>query len=59
MNERILISGAGIAGLTLAYWLARHGLRPTIVERAPSCAPEATGWTYATTRSPWPSEWAS
>ncbi|WP_406513280.1 FAD-dependent monooxygenase [Streptomyces sp. NBC_00161] len=35
MNERILISGAGIAGLTLAYWLARHGLRPTIVERAP------------------------
>ncbi|WP_328761240.1 MULTISPECIES: FAD-dependent monooxygenase [unclassified Streptomyces] len=35
MNERILISGASIAGLTLAHWLARHGLRPTIVERAP------------------------
>ncbi|MFC4122144.1 FAD-dependent monooxygenase [Nonomuraea zeae] len=35
MNERILISGAGIAGQTLAYWLARHGLRPTVVERAP------------------------
>lgn len=34
MNERILISGAGIAGLTLAHWLARHGMRPTIVERA-------------------------
>ncbi|MQY28850.1 FAD-dependent monooxygenase [Nocardia aurantia] len=33
-NERILISGAGIAGQTLAYWLARHGFRPTIVERA-------------------------
>lgn len=33
-NERILISGAGIAGLTLAYWLARHGFRPTLVERA-------------------------
>ncbi|MFF1337687.1 FAD-dependent monooxygenase [Streptomyces sp. NPDC058290] len=31
----MLISGAGIAGLTLAYWLARHGLRPTIVESAP------------------------
>jgi len=35
MNERtVLISGAGIAGPTLAYWLARHGFRPTVVERA-------------------------
>lgn len=36
VNERILISGASIAGLTLASWLARHGLRPTVVERAPA-----------------------
>ncbi|KPI15407.1 monooxygenase FAD-binding protein [Actinobacteria bacterium OV450] len=36
MNERILIAGASIAGLTLAHWLARHGMRPTIVERAPA-----------------------
>jgi 2-polyprenyl-6-methoxyphenol hydroxylase-like FAD-dependent oxidoreductase len=35
MNERVLISGAGIAGPTLAYWLARYGFRPTVVERAP------------------------
>ncbi|MFQ6396678.1 FAD-dependent monooxygenase [Nocardia sp. KC 131] len=34
-NERILISGASIAGQTLAYWLTRHGFRPTVVERAP------------------------
>jgi 2-polyprenyl-6-methoxyphenol hydroxylase-like FAD-dependent oxidoreductase len=33
---RILISGAGIAGATLAYWLARHGMRPTLVEKAPT-----------------------
>ncbi|HTS51451.1 MAG TPA: FAD-binding domain [Bryobacteraceae bacterium] len=32
---RVLISGAGIAGPTLAYWLARYGFQPTIVERAP------------------------
>ena len=32
---RVLISGAGIAGPTLAYWLARYGFEPTIVERAP------------------------
>jgi 2-polyprenyl-6-methoxyphenol hydroxylase-like FAD-dependent oxidoreductase len=32
---RILISGAGIAGPTLAYWLARYGMRPTLVEQAP------------------------
>src|SRR6266496_11764 len=30
----VLISGAGVAGPTLAYWLARAGLRPTVVERA-------------------------
>ena len=33
---RILISGAGIAGLTVAYWLRRYGFTPTVVERAPS-----------------------
>ncbi|MFJ8017932.1 FAD-dependent monooxygenase [Streptomyces sp. NPDC096339] len=35
MDDRtVLISGAGIAGPTLAYWLARHGFRPTVVELA-------------------------
>src|SRR5215510_14701134 len=33
---KVLISGAGPAGLTVAYWLRRHGFAPTIVERAPS-----------------------
>jgi 2-polyprenyl-6-methoxyphenol hydroxylase-like FAD-dependent oxidoreductase len=33
---RILISGAGIAGLTVAYWLRSYGFTPTVVERAPS-----------------------
>jgi 2-polyprenyl-6-methoxyphenol hydroxylase-like FAD-dependent oxidoreductase len=32
----VLISGAGPAGLTAAYWLRRYGWSPTIVERAPS-----------------------
>ena len=32
---RVLISGAGIAGPTLAYWLAHYGFQPTLVERAP------------------------
>lgn len=35
-NSRILISGAGVAGLTAAIWLARAGFRPVIVEKAPS-----------------------
>jgi 2-polyprenyl-6-methoxyphenol hydroxylase-like FAD-dependent oxidoreductase len=30
----VLVSGAGVAGPTLAYWLARAGCRPTVVERA-------------------------
>jgi 2-polyprenyl-6-methoxyphenol hydroxylase-like FAD-dependent oxidoreductase len=33
---KVLISGAGPAGLTVAYWLRRYGFAPTIVERAPS-----------------------
>ena len=32
---RVLISGAGVAGPTLAYWLLRHGFTPTLVECAP------------------------
>lgn len=31
----ILISGAGIAGPALAFWLHRYGFRVTVVERAP------------------------
>jgi len=33
---KILISGAGVAGPTLAYWLAHFGFEPTIVEKAPA-----------------------
>ncbi|GAA1761607.1 FAD-dependent monooxygenase [Nonomuraea bangladeshensis] len=32
---RVLISGAGIAGLTLAYWLRRRGIEAVVVEHAP------------------------
>ncbi len=34
-NKNILISGAGIAGTALAYWLKKFGFSPTIVESAP------------------------
>lgn len=34
-DKRILISGAGIAGFTLAYWLKQRGFSPTIIERHP------------------------
>ena len=33
---RVLISGAGIAGPALAYWLKHYGFEPTIVESAPA-----------------------
>src|SRR5436309_1274323 len=32
VDMRVLISGAGIAGPTLAYWLHRLGHQPTLVE---------------------------
>jgi 2-polyprenyl-6-methoxyphenol hydroxylase-like FAD-dependent oxidoreductase len=34
-NRNILISGAGIAGTTLAFWLKRFGFNPAIIEIAP------------------------
>jgi 2-polyprenyl-6-methoxyphenol hydroxylase-like FAD-dependent oxidoreductase len=36
MTENVLISGAGIAGPALAFWLLKHGFQPTVVERAPA-----------------------
>ncbi|GAB1694790.1 FAD-dependent monooxygenase [Krasilnikovia sp. M28-CT-15] len=34
-----LISGAGIAGTALAYWLRQYGFTPTVVEAAPGPRP--------------------
>lgn len=39
MNDtplRVLISGIGVAGPTLAFWLRHYGFEPTLVERAPA-----------------------
>lgn len=38
-NTDILVSGAGIAGPALAYWLRRAGCAVTVVERAPAPRP--------------------
>ncbi|UZJ63393.1 NAD-binding protein [Sphingobacterium sp. KU25419] len=36
MEKRtVLVSGASIAGPTLAFWLSRFGFEVTVVERAP------------------------
>ena len=34
--KTVLISGAGIAGPTLAFWLQKAGFEPTLIERAPA-----------------------
>src|SRR5690349_6144367 len=34
-SRTILISGAGIAGPTLAFWLEAGGFQPTLIEHAP------------------------
>ncbi|CAN5412332.1 FAD-binding protein [soil metagenome] len=36
---RILVSGASVAGLTVAYWLNRYGFEVTVVERAAGLRP--------------------
>jgi 2-polyprenyl-6-methoxyphenol hydroxylase-like FAD-dependent oxidoreductase len=38
-DKTVLISGAGITGPALAYWLRRYGFEPTVVERAPGPRP--------------------
>jgi 2-polyprenyl-6-methoxyphenol hydroxylase-like FAD-dependent oxidoreductase len=35
----VLVSGASVAGTTLAYWLGRHGFSVTVVERHPGMRP--------------------
>jgi 2-polyprenyl-6-methoxyphenol hydroxylase-like FAD-dependent oxidoreductase len=35
-HHTVLISGASVAGPTLAYWLQRYGFRTTVVERTPT-----------------------
>ncbi|MES1195695.1 MAG: FAD-dependent monooxygenase [Steroidobacter sp.] len=34
MKSRVLVSGAGIAGLSLAFWLKRFGIETLLVDRA-------------------------
>ena len=36
VKRDILISGASVAGPTLAYWLSRGGFTPVVVERTPA-----------------------
>ncbi len=39
-NKNILISGAGIAGLALAYWLKEYGFTPILIEKHPALRAE-------------------
>ena len=38
-SQTVLISGAGLAGSALAFWLRRAGFTPTVVELAPTLRP--------------------
>ncbi len=40
---RILVSGAGLAGLTTAYWSQRQGHEPVVVEKAPTLRNDGYG----------------
>jgi 2-polyprenyl-6-methoxyphenol hydroxylase-like FAD-dependent oxidoreductase len=35
-NKKVVISGAGIAGLTSAIWLGKNGFKPVVVEKSPA-----------------------
>ena len=58
-RKRILISGGGIAGLTLAIELKRRGFTPLVIEREPGLRAEGymmdffgTGWDVASAHGP-------
>lgn len=36
LSPHVLVSGAGLAGSVLAYWLAKGGIQVTVVERTPA-----------------------
>ena len=40
---RVLISGASVAGPTVAYWLCRQGFAVTVVERMPLALVQISG----------------
>jgi 2-polyprenyl-6-methoxyphenol hydroxylase-like FAD-dependent oxidoreductase len=40
---KILVSGGGLAGLTAAYWLRKHGHEPVVIERAPGLRRDGYG----------------
>ncbi|WP_155053635.1 FAD-dependent oxidoreductase, partial [Streptomyces blattellae] len=35
-KKKILVVGAGFAGLSAAYWLGRHGHEVVVIERSPT-----------------------
>jgi len=49
---RVLISGASVAGPTVAYWLCRQGFTVTVVERMPLTRVRTSGhaWTCSGTK---------
>ena len=47
----VLVSGASVAGTTLAYWLAQHGFSVTVVERHPGPAAGRAGHRRAGSRA--------
>lgn len=53
LDDRVLVIGAGIAGLMTAYRLAQYGMRPLLIEKSPSAGNGSTtrnqGWLHAGT----------
>jgi 2-polyprenyl-6-methoxyphenol hydroxylase-like FAD-dependent oxidoreductase len=53
----VLVSGAGIAGCTLAYWLARYGHSATVVERSGALRSSGVLSTFADPQHRLQNEW--
>lgn len=43
LDGKVLVSGAGVAGLCVAYWLAAYGFEVTVVEQSSGLAPGGQG----------------
>lgn len=46
LAPRVAVVGAGLMGASAAWHMAQAGVRPTVLERGPEAAGDATRWSF-------------
>jgi len=56
---RVLISGGGIAGLTVAYWLHQYGCVPVVIDQAEEIRRDGYAIDFLALGTTWLNAWTS